>query len=244
MQNRTRRYLFAAWADVERLDFEYLEKVCDRFFILVPESLRQVPFPLVKRLQRLGKGVKWIAISENALATLPMQLAFLMGKLHQKLPADIEFAILSDDESFDPLVQFIFEKDRNCFRIRVSKAKETLPAPENEMAETVLTKIATVHSIGQNGNKKSISNGEIRLENTHPAATETVSEENNVKRTASDVIERLIRTGNRPQELTTLKQYISLSSTPNSPGLVEKVVTFMAMNNEIEIQEKEVVYHF
>jgi hypothetical protein len=259
MTTRTRRYLFAAYSDIEQLDFEHLEKVCDRLFILIDEHTEHIPFPLVRHLQRLGKGVKWIPISDADGINLSVQLAFLMGKLHQKLPSDIDFAILSDDEDFDGLVQFIASKDRRCFRVRAGRTQETLtplekkpqapptlspatvaPMPPTPLAvaiPNVLTQPSKANSLPPIG--EDLDNTMIRF-----APAEPVTDEPTVRNTAHDVIERLLRSGNRPAEVSTLKQYISLTNQQMVPGVVEKVVTFMAMNNNIQIRDKEVVYNF
>lgn len=232
MTHRNRRYLFAAWQDVQKLDFEHIEKVCDRFFILVPDSVRQIPFALTQRLQRLGKGVKWISTGDSNAAALPLQLAFLMGRLHQKLPTEIEFAILSDDSVFDPLVNFIFEKERRCVRVRVSK-----PAAETAAAEP---KIETLDD--SQLPKKVVSRLQIFENGTKIASP--ASDENQIRRTATEVVERLVRSGTRPLELATLRQYISLAGAPTSPDLVEKVISHMTSSQEIEISDREVIYHF
>lgn len=242
---RTRRYLFAAYAELETLDFEHLEKVCDRLFILLPDTATSIPFTLVRRLQRLGKGVKWLPISETDGTNLPLQLAFLMGRLHQKLPTDIEFAILSDDAAFDPLVQFILEKGRGCLRVRASRTHEDLPfgknaaAPKTPIAQPTLKPIIAPSppTNGENG-------GDARHIRFTPAADAPPTEETTVRNTAAEVVERLVRSGNRPAEVATLRQYISLLNHQMPPVVAEKVVTYLAVNNDIEIRDKEVVYNF
>ena len=236
---RTRRYLFAAYAELENLDFEHLEKVCDRIFILIPDTATSIPFALVRRLQRLGKGVKWLPVAEPDSSNLLLQLAFLMGRLHQKLPTDIEFAILSDDAALDPLVQFILDKDRRCLRVRASRTHEDLPFGKNAPApKPALKPIITPMqpSNGDNGN-------DPRHVRFTPADT-TPTEEANVRNTATEVVERLVRSGNRPAEVATLKQYIALLNHQMPPVVAEKVVTYLAVNNDIEIRDKEVVYNF
>lgn len=236
-----RRYLFTAWADLESLDFEPLEKVCDRLFIFIPNTVLEIPLPLVKRLQRLGKGVKWVAVADASLQNFHLQLAFLLGSLHQKVPTDIEFAIMSDDEIFDPLVAHIFEKERKCVRVRIKQTDNPTPSPKPTQTMPTETIQFAASANGENGKKKE----SFILTNPKPSSLDdSPTEENNIQKIAKEVVDRLVRSGNRPVELSTLKQYVSLSSQQNTPNLIDKVVTFMAMNNEIEIFEKEVVYHF
>ncbi|MFN4256660.1 MAG: PIN domain-containing protein [Saprospiraceae bacterium] len=236
---RTRRYLFAAYAEIETLDFEHLEKVCDRMFILIPDTVTSIPFTLVRRLQRLGKGVKWIPSSEPDNSNLSLRLAFLMGRLHQKLPTDIEFAILSDDATLDPLVQFILDRDRRCLRVRASRTHEDLPFGKNAAAPPKPTPkpilAPTTATNGENGDPSHVR---------FTPADAAPSEETTVRNTATEVVERLVRSGNRPAEVATLKQYISLLNHQMPPIVADKVVTYLAVNNDIEIRDKEVVYNF
>jgi hypothetical protein len=62
--------------------------------------------------------------------------------LHEKVPTEIQFAVLSDDSSLDPLVRFINEAGRNCLRVKRSLATDepTTPTP----APTSPTKIQPI----------------------------------------------------------------------------------------------------
>lgn len=241
---RTRRHLFTIYAEIENLDFEHLEKVCDRIFILTPDAVASVPFPLVRRLQKLGNGVKWVPVGNADAASIRLQMAFLMGRLHQKLPSDIEFAVLSDDPQFDALVQFILDKGRNCLRVRASQTREELPfiptadapqiaqtaAPQLRLRPLTATPIVKMPDPEQQP--------QVRF------AAQPTADEATVRHTAAEVVERLVRSGNRPAEVATLKQYIALLNHQLPPTVADKVVTFLALNNDIEIRDKEVVYHF
>jgi hypothetical protein len=253
MNTLTRRYLFAAYSDLEILNFEHLEKVCDRLFILIPENTAAVPFALVRKLQRMGRGVKWIPVSENNGVSMPVQLSFLMGRLHQKLPSDIEFAILSDQETFDPLIQFILAKGRSCLRVRASKIEDAAKAVPTPVEETptmpAISKIATNGGNGQSiivqpSKVNPLINDETDINVMRYTSADALPDEMTVRDTAQEVIERLVRSGNRPAEVNTLKQYIALTNQNMVPGVAEKVITLMAMNNDIQIVDKEVVYNF
>jgi hypothetical protein len=250
MNTLTRRYLFAAYSDLEVLNFEHLEKVCDRLFILIPENTPNIPFALVRKLQRMGRGVKWIPVSENNGVSMPVQLSFLMGRLHQKLPSDIEFAILSDHETFDPLIQFILAKGRSCLRVRASKIEdESKSAPIPSVDEPIkLTPLANNNAASsilvQPSKVNPMMNDDSEANMMRYTSADALPDEATVRNTAQDVIERLVRSGNRPAEVNTLKQYISLTSQNMVPGVAEKVITLMAMNNDIQIVDKEVVYNF
>jgi PIN domain len=249
MNTLTRRYLFAAYSDLEILNFEHLEKVCDRLFILIPENTPAIPFALVRKLQRMGRGVKWIPVSENNGVSMPVQLSFLMGRLHQKLPSDIEFAILSDHETFDPLIQFILAKGRSCLRVRASKIEDETKS-ESLSDDLIPKNIPVVNNnsnpaiVVQPSKVNPMLNADADVNMMRYTPADALPDETTVRNTAQEVIERLVRSGNRPAEVNTLKQYIALTNQNMVPGVAEKVITLMAMNNDIQIVDKEVVYNF
>jgi hypothetical protein len=170
--------------------------------------------------------------------------------LHQKLPSDIEFAILSDQETFDPLIQFILAKGRSCLRVRASKIEDeakSVPSPVVEkplIAKNITNTSGNGHSIVVQPSKVNPMTEEIDATVMRYTSADALPDEMTVRDTAQEVIERLVRSGNRPAEVNTLKQYISLTSQHMVPGVAEKVITLMAMNNDIQIVDKEVVYNF
>ncbi len=240
------RYLFTVFQEIETLDFQHFELVCDRLFVLVPPSVRQVPLTLVRRLQRLGKAVKWVDLPSGEAAQIGLQLAFLLGSLHEKMHPEIEFALLSDRAEFDPLVSAIFDKGRPCVRVRATAEQ---PAVSFKFSEKPLTETSPQRAENQafvaqsNGKPKPSENGNGHRE----AATVVVPkpEESDVRETAVEVIERLVRSGNRPMQVSSLKQYINLlDHRTDASAVAERVMAYMALNNSIEIRDKEVVYNF
>jgi hypothetical protein len=66
-----------------------------------------------------------------------------------------------------------------------------------------------------------------------------------IEQTAQETINRLIRSGNRPAEISTLKNYILLHNQELSMhGNLEKIIRRMEEKREIAIQGQEVVYNF
>jgi hypothetical protein len=70
-------------------------------------------------------------------------------------------------------------------------------------------------------------------------------EEELITRTAEETVKRLIRSGNRPAEISTLKNYILLHSQEVSlNGNVERIIQKLKDTKDIEIQKGEVIYNF
>ena len=176
----------------------------------------------------LGKAVKWIPIqlADGENANLP--LAFVMGRLHQKVALDVEFAILSNDDSLDTLVNFVNDKGRDCLRIQ--RKKESGEKGQSEDEEPLVFDELSSDSRGDES--------EHILEGHYEEAI--------VMDTAKETIRRLVHSGNRPAEIETLKRYIQLYNQEFTEydGNVDLIIRHMEDNQEIEIQKGVVKYNF
>jgi hypothetical protein len=104
-------------------------------FILVNNEEQNIPIQLVMQAQRLGKWVKWVAADKEGHLGFLLHITFLMGGLHQKAPEAIEFAVLSDDAAYDPLVEFINESGRNCIRVKTRKGESPIVPDDHDDEE-------------------------------------------------------------------------------------------------------------
>jgi hypothetical protein len=221
---QSRRYIFVDFESLKKIKFKKLEKVCDKVLIFIDAKEDALPLALVRQMQRMGKSVKWVVI-DNLNQTGPnYHITFLMGKLHEKVNYDIEFAVLSNDLEFDPLINFINEEGRSCVRVKRKDSKnDDLMMSSDYRTES---------SINTDFQPK-------------PSAIERDVDENLIEQTAQETINRLIRSGNRPAEISTLKNYILLHNQELSlSGNLDKIIRKMEGQNEIEIKGQEVVYNF
>lgn len=247
------RYVFISYEDLKDIKFKKLEKVCDRIYILINEGIENLPFKLVTRLQKLGKNAKWIQISEKEDA-LGLSMAFLLGQMHEKLGKDIEFAILSNDKQYDSIIHYLNNIGREC--IRVKNKKKNIADFSNGESVSPVEPIADYEEdtieLNIQENLEKNETPEIKpnytLGNT---ALDILSNTNGneaaqgVKLAANETIKRLIRSGNRPSELSLLKSYISLHNQSESiDENIEEIIDHLASTNEIEIREDEVIYNF
>lgn len=219
-----RRFVFIDFENLKKVKFKKLEKVCDRVFILIDAKEKNIPFSLVRQVQRLGKAVRWIPVYKPMNGDLNYHIAFLMGKFHQKINKQTEFAILSNDQSFDPLISFINAQGRSCLRVR-SKPAVVAPtaAPVEEEQEDV----------GKQSQDKDQPIFDAAFNNGI------------VESTATDTVRRLKRTGNRPVEVSMLRNYILLHNQElTKRGNVDQIIKQMERNKNIAIRGGEVTYHF
>lgn len=219
-----RRFVFIDFENLKKVKFKKLEKVCDRVFILIDAKEKNIPFNLVQQIQRLGKSVRWIPIHKPLNGDLNFHIAFLLGKFHQKIDKQTEFAILSNDHVFDPLVSFINLQGRSCLRVRSKPA--SVPAKEN----------------GQEPQDDDLGK---QSEDKDRPIFDAAFNNGIVESTATDTVRRLKRTGNRPVEISMLRSYILLHNQElTKRGNVDQIIKEMEKNKNIAIRGGEVTYHF
>ena len=264
MNTPTRRYVFLDFENLKAIKFKKLEKVCDKLFVFVNETTENIPFSLVKEMQSMGSNVKWIGVNSPTQQDLHFHICFVMGKLHEKISADIEFAILSNDAAFDPLVTFINSTGRNCLRVK-QQAEPIFESPKptakpiatpamevvinaNYAAEEEKPKMSLAEAIAadmqlqQPQQMQEVQQAQQQSEVVTDRATADASL---IDQTARETVRRLIRSGNRPAEIANLKNYILLHNQELSVhGNIDRIINRMAELNEIHILNNEVLYNF
>jgi hypothetical protein len=186
-------------------------------------------------MQRMGGAVKWVTVDNLGTSSANYHITFLMGKLHEKVNYDIEFAVLSNDIEFDHLINFINSEGRSCVRV---KRKDT------KMDEYPTTK-TTSSMMDSEEEVESIVNEYQPQPSGMMAEQHREIGEELIEQTAQETINRLIRSGNRPAEISTLKNYILLHNQELSMhGNLERIIKRMEEKREIAIQGQEVVYNF
>ena len=232
MNTQTRRYLFIDYENLLQVKFKKLEKVASKIFIFVESTQETVPLALVRQAQRSGKNLRWIVVNNTSGGKLNYHIAFIMGKLHQKLEDDVEFAVVSNDPEFDPLISFINTSGRSCIRVK-RKQDENSVYEEANLNYTKPPEFVDEFSMN-NFNDDSDDEG-----------MPVMVEDELITRTAEETVKRLIRSGNRPAEISTLKNYILLHSQEVSlHGNVERIIQKLKDSKDIEIKKGEVIYNF
>ena len=227
MDTQTRRYIFVDYHDLLEVKFKKLEKVATRIFVFIEASQEDIPLALVRQTQNVGKNLRWIVVSNAAKGKLNYHIAFIMGKLHQKLDNDVEFAIVSDDPDFDALVFYINESGRSCILVKRKGEEKPAEKPQVEFEEMEEGVFGTVDILG----------GSERID--------VLVEDEIISKTAEETVKRLIRSGNRPAEIETLRNYINLHFQQMSlHGHIDRIIDKMQEAKDIEIKEEEVVYNF
>ncbi len=243
MTSHLRRYVFLDFETLRQLRFKKLEKVCDKIFVFIGSDLESIPFILVKDMQRMGANVKWIEVGGASQNDLNYHICFLMGKLHEKISGDVEFAILSNDTAFDPLVNFINSTGRSCVRVR-QQGMESMPDTVGHYSDPPISANTDI-KIEKPIDLGSRLFGERGSEAVAISSGEGISDPSIIDETAKETVRRLIRSGNRPAELSLLKNYILLHNQELSlHGNLEKIIKKLEETNEIRLNLDQVIYNF
>jgi len=127
------RFIFIGFEDLKKIKFDKLEQVCDKVFVFINKDEKAIPFSLVQRLQKLGDSVQWVpVIGETDEATCQF-LNFHLGLMHEQLEEDIEFAVVSEDASFDNIIGHLNELGRNAVRVTGNKEQSEHTSDLNNM---------------------------------------------------------------------------------------------------------------
>ncbi|TAK44871.1 MAG: hypothetical protein EPO28_04320 [Saprospiraceae bacterium] len=235
MNTQSRRYLFIDFENLQQVKFKKLEKVASKIFVFVDASIGQVPLWQVQQIQRFGKNLKWVVVENLGAGNLNYHIAFVMGKFHQKLELDVEFAIISHDSDFDPLVSFINASHRKCQRVK--RQKEDSSSADEEDVDMTLDEEEKEEHAGA-------IPGLLESDDEEIGVMVDVAEEL-IAKTAEETVKRLIRSGNRPAEVSSLKDYIHLHNQELSLyGHIDRIIQQMKASNDIEIRKGEVIYNF
>ncbi|MEL6926311.1 MAG: hypothetical protein AAFO94_19875, partial [Bacteroidota bacterium] len=160
---------------------------------------------------------------------------FFLGLLHRIVDKDIEFAVLSNEKHFDPLIQYIDSKGRSCIRVKRGKKKqlrrEEIPAPPQPVEEIPET--------------PDPENGQPENPETPGPVIGGISSQSIIQQTARQTIKRLIRSGKRPGEMGSLKKYILLHNQEMTvQGNIEKIINHLLETKEIQVKDNQVSYSF
>ena len=225
---QNRRYIFIDFENLQHVKLKKLERVCSKIFILIDADEKHIPFSLVLQIQKLGKAVKWIAVEKPQHNDFNFHICYLMGTLHQKVSKKIEFAILSNDRAFDSLVKSINNSGRNCLRVKSRKSNTEAPP---------LKKKETIKAEGIKGKMSDNYSNSILVE---PSIDNQLLNE-----TANDTIQRLVRSGKRPEEVDMLRNYILLHNQElTKHGKVDIIIDQLKRNKNIAIHKGAVIYNF
>jgi hypothetical protein len=239
-----RRYLFVGYDTLNHIKFKKLEKVSDKIFVFISSDVSLIPFEIVRDVQKMGNNLKWVEVPGEAQIDLNYHICFLIGKLHERISGDVEFAILSNDKSFDTLVNYINSMGRSCLRV-----KQQIENDEDNEVEEAPPQYNPAFSMERSETPLTFPKEAVET-NTDTASKELKAMNTNItpdliEETAKETVRRLIRSGNRPSELLLLKNYILLHNQALSKnGTVDKIIHKLEETREIELLDEEVIYHF
>lgn len=251
------RIIFIHINDLQKIRFNKLEQVCDKVYVFVNKDEKSIPLYLVQQLQHLGESVIWVAVNGKSDVVIGNFISFYMGRLHDQVDKDIEFAIISENTQLDYLIQYINEKGRGCIRVTRNKEKVANGSELNGITWSSTTEEKVVKepapaSVPSPKPETSAPKPKTivikQASNGHASDQSSLSQNSNIPlshRVAQETIKRLVLSGNRPAALDSLKNYILLQY--NSDAVKQQINTIieeMEKSKEINVQNQEVIYNF
>ncbi len=236
------RFLFIGFEDLKKIKFDKLQQVCDKVFVFVNKTEKAIPFLLVQRLQKLGESVQWIPVSGENTETTCHFLSFHLGLMHEQAEEDIEFAIISEDATFDNIIEHLNDIGRSAVRVTGSKEKSEHTSDLNNINWSKKEEeVAAEEEVVPQHDK---TNGERLIEKPKPSAVSPQSQQLS-ERIARETIKRLVMSGNRPAAIDALKSYILLQyNNADVNRNIDLIIRKLEKTKEIEVKDKEVVYNF
>jgi len=268
MTHKSKRYLFIDYEDLQKINFKKLEKVCNKIFIFISENVNLIPIDLVAQIQKFGKNAKWIPVAEHLQEDMSFHICFTMGKMHEKVRKEIEFAVLSNAPIYDSIVNFINEENRVCLRVKSHEEKleqrahkkingvdeideetllmdvaiEDVEMPESEM-NVDENNVEADQELYEYAEKKTVINGnaEIDVKVAEPTAEDVAL----IEKTAEDTVRLLVHSGNRPSDISMLRSYILIHNKDLSyQGDLDKIIEYLVLKKDIVLNKDEVTYNF
>lgn len=235
---RPRRYIFSGLEALMEGKLKKLAGLCEKLFIFIDEEEPTVPVKIVRKLQAFGKKIKWVPVEIDLQTDFQVFFSFFVGKTHERTAPDVEFIILGANPQYDSLVRFLNTSGRSCLRLEPSRALELL-GPGYDLSQ-----VEPVPAIPSD-RMKDLSPGAVEASESGEGAGREKADAA-CKKIAQDVVQRMIRSGNRPAELETLREYIRLCHQElPGPGSIDRIIRHMEERNEIVLNGgSEVVYHF
>lgn len=236
------RFLFIGFEDLKKIKFDKLQQVCDRVFVFVNKNEKAIPFVLVQRLQKLGENVQWIPVTGETIETTCHFLSFHLGLMHEQVEEEVEFAIISEDASFDSIIEHLNELGRSAVRVTGVKEKSEHTSDLNNInwskkEEEVVKEEEAVP-------ERDKTNRELLVEKPKPSAVSPQSQQLS-ERVARETIKRLVMSGNRPAAIDALKSYILLQyNNADVNRHIDLIIKKLEKTKEIEVKDKEVLYNF
>ena len=261
MTHKSKRYLFIDFEDLQKVNVKKLEKVCNKIFIFISENVKLIPFDLVLQIQKFGKNAKWIPVAEHLEEDMSFHICFTMGKMHEKVSQDVEFAVLSNESIYDSIVNFINEENRVCLRVKSHEEEEeprqnisekingSADIDDNTILKDVIIEdidlplINEIEDEPEYVEKKTVLNGNSEIEVTvaEPNEDETAL----IEKTAEDTVRLLVHSGNRPSDISMLRSYILIHNKDLSyQGDLDKIIEYLVNKKDIVLNKDEVTYNF
>lgn len=237
MTIRPQRFIFSGLDSLIGGKVRKLADLCEKLFIFIDEEEPVVPVKIVRKLQGFGRKVKWVPVEIDLQTDFQVFFSFFVGKTHERTKPEVEFILLGDSTEYDSLVRHMNACGRSCLRLEPARAFELL-CPDTEISPAEPTALIPGEQ------EKELHRAVEPSESGEPSGRERSDPLSG--KIARDIVQRMIRSGNRPAELSILREYIQLCQQEKlANGSIDRIIQHMQDQKEIEVNgSSEVVYNF
>jgi hypothetical protein len=128
-------YIFIDFENVQPKDLALLKARECKVLIFVGATQTKLPTELVCTVQSLGRCAEYVRIEGSGRNALDFHIAYHLGRVASACP-DADFAVISKDTGFDPLMQHLKQAGITCRRL---SCLSDLPALRAGVTPTVTT---------------------------------------------------------------------------------------------------------
>jgi hypothetical protein len=102
-----KRIILIDFENTQQIDFDLVDTTDTGIMIFVGRSQSRIPFDLVEKAQTLGERLRWLKISGDGKNNLDFHIAFELGRLCAGADRGAELIVLSRDNGYDSLIDYI-----------------------------------------------------------------------------------------------------------------------------------------
>lgn len=230
-------FVFIEFKNLTKIDLKSLnKKACKKVYILINESIDQLPLSLTKKILFLGSKVKFISIPDFRESDHSLHLSLIVGTLHHKVVKHIEFAIISDNPDFYSIAAKLKQTNRKVTIVGLGP-DQPVPTEKEAITDINMPLEESAHLERAGGNRSS---------NSIAVASRITSHVENITQLAVDeTIKAFNRTDKWPSTVEKLRYFISLYVEEYAKHLnMDDIIDRLVALGKIKINDLgEVVYY-
>ncbi len=232
------RFLFIRYADLAKNNIRTFFKIADEIMVFLDTEDTTLPVEFVRDIQHYCNRIHWVNLKGENDHEKISSISFSLGQQHRIQDHKIEFAVYSDEEDLDHIIEILNDEGRKCIRIKND-------IPKIDQTPDLFINMGKANHITTNlTGTISREDSEHFIQEKVPVDGSGQLKRHDVDYLARKTLDRLIQSGNRPAQVSTLKSYILLNNQEeNIHNRIDDIILRLNSFSEIEINEDNIVYN-